>query len=78
MVVPKAPIKTGKVVSIKESYDEDLANYMGPESCGGGCNAMDEALIGVRAGRVVRADNEMDRTRRHFFYGSDPIDHSPG
>ena len=64
------------VYGLPEFHREDLvgARY----ASGGGCNAMDEALIGVRAGRVVRADNEMGRTRRHSFYGSDPIDHSPG
>ncbi len=34
---------------MKESYDEGLANHIGPESCGGGSNAMAEALTGVRA-----------------------------
>lgn len=38
---------------MKESYDEGLANHIGPESCGGGSNAMAEALTGVRAGRVL-------------------------
>ena len=38
---------------MKESYDEGLANHIGPESCGGGSNAMAEALTGVRAGRAV-------------------------
>ena len=38
---------------MKESYDEGLANHIGPESCGGGSNAIAEALTGVRAGRVL-------------------------
>jgi hypothetical protein len=38
---------------MKESYDEGLANHIGSESCGGGSNAMAEALTGVRAGRVL-------------------------
>ena len=38
---------------MKESYDEGLANYIGPESCGDGSNAMAEALTGVRAGQVL-------------------------
>ena len=38
---------------MKEAYDEGLANHIGPESCGGGSNAMAEALTGVRAGRVL-------------------------
>ena len=29
-----APIKTGKELGMKESYDEGLANHIGPESCG--------------------------------------------
>ena len=38
---------------MKESYDEGVANHIGPESCGGGSNAMAEALTGVRAGQVL-------------------------
>jgi hypothetical protein len=38
---------------MKESYDEGVANHIDPESCGGGSNAMAEALTGVRAGRVL-------------------------
>ena len=36
---------------MKESYGEGVAIHTGPESCGGGSNAMAEALTGVRAGR---------------------------
>ncbi len=38
---------------MKESYDEGVASHIGPESCGGGSNAMAEALTGVRAGQVL-------------------------
>ena len=38
---------------MKESYGEGVATHTGPESCGGGSNAMAEALIGVRAGQVL-------------------------
>ena len=38
---------------MKEPYGEGLANHTGPESCGGGSNAMAEALTGVRAGQVL-------------------------
>jgi len=38
---------------MKESYGEGVAIHTGPESCGGGSNAMAEALTGVRAGRVL-------------------------
>jgi hypothetical protein len=38
---------------MKEPYGEDLANHIGPESCGGGSNDTAEALTGVRAGQVL-------------------------
>jgi hypothetical protein len=31
----KAPIKTGKELGMEESYDEGVANHIGPESCVG-------------------------------------------
>jgi hypothetical protein len=34
------------------SHDEGVAKRIGPESCGGGSNAMAEALTGERMGRV--------------------------
>ena len=49
----KAPIKTDKVSGMKESYNEDLANHIGPESCAFAGNSLGEALTGVRAGRVL-------------------------
>jgi hypothetical protein len=48
---------------MKESYDEGVANHIDPESCGGGSNAMAEALTGVRAGRVL--GRKMGRSRRN-------------
>lgn len=38
---------------MQESYDEGLANHVGPESCLYGGNAMLEALTGGNAGRVL-------------------------
>ena len=38
---------------MKESYGEGVATHTGPESCGGGSNAMAEALTGVREGQVL-------------------------
>ena len=37
---------------MKESYDQDPASQVGPESCGDGREAVVEALTGERAGRV--------------------------
>jgi hypothetical protein len=38
---------------MEESYSEGLANHTGPESCMGARKSSDEALTGVRAGRVL-------------------------
>jgi hypothetical protein len=38
---------------MKVSYDEDLANHIGPESCVCRRKAVDEALTGESAGRVL-------------------------
>ena len=38
---------------MKESYVEGLADYSGPESCAVTRKGADEALTGVRAGRVL-------------------------
>jgi RNA-directed DNA polymerase len=38
---------------MKESYAEGLATHGGPESCGVSRKGSDEALTGVRAGRVL-------------------------
>ena len=37
---------------MKESYDEGLANHVGPESCAGDRKGLSEALTGERAGRL--------------------------
>jgi hypothetical protein len=50
---PESAGKTGKVSWMKEPYGEGVANHTGPESCGGGSNAVAEALTGVHAGRVL-------------------------
>jgi len=46
-------MKTGRVLGMKESYGEGLANHAGPESCAGIGNGVSEALTGVRAGWVL-------------------------
>ena len=40
------PIKTDKGVGMEESYDEGLANHIGPESCVDNGNIISEALTG--------------------------------
>ena len=42
---------------MKESYNEDLANHIGPESCVMSSNGHHEALTGVRTGRVLSFEN---------------------
>ena len=42
---------------MKEFYNEDLANHIGPESCVVSSNGHGEALTGVRAGRVLSFEN---------------------
>ena len=42
---------------MKESYNEDVANHIGPESCVVSSNGHGEALTGVRAGRVLSFEN---------------------
>lgn len=41
---------------MKESYDEGIANHIGPESCVGLPQGGGEALAGVRAGRVLSCE----------------------
>ena len=41
---------------MKESYSEGIANHTGPESCGGGSNAMAEALTGEHAGGLLSSE----------------------
>ena len=49
----RAPIKTGMVLRMKESYNEVLARHVGPESCAAVGNNLGEALTGVCTGRVL-------------------------
>jgi hypothetical protein len=42
---------------MKEPYGEGLGCHTDPESCGGGGNAMAEALTGVRMGRVLSRES---------------------
>jgi hypothetical protein len=46
---------------MEEPYGEGVANHTGPESCAGVCEDSGEALIGVRAGRVL--SREIPQTR---------------
>ena len=46
---------------MKESYGEGLATHNGPESCGDSRKGMAEALIGVRAGRVLSRERSLVR-----------------
>ena len=50
---------------MKKSYVEGLANYSGPESCVAVREGRGEALIGVRAGRVL--------SREITLPGADPV-----
>ena len=52
MNVPKAPVKTGGVLRMKEPRGEGVATHTGPESCGDTSNGVAEALTGVRTGQV--------------------------
>lgn len=49
---------------MKESYEEGLANHLGPESCGGGREATPEALTGVRIGWVLSSEIQLSSARR--------------
>jgi len=42
---------------MKESYSERVATHTGPELCAAGRKAGDEALVGVRAGRVLSPES---------------------
>ena len=45
---------------MRESYDEGVANHIGPESCDGSSDAMAEALTGVRAGQALSREMLVD------------------
>ena len=62
---------------MKESYNEDIAGHIGPESCASTGNSKGEALTGERAGRVLSpeitghnpgADVLQERRRQHREY----------
>ena len=54
---------------MKESYDEGLATHTGPESCVAAREGGDEALTGVRAGRVFSRE-------RNLLRGADAVKES--
>jgi len=43
-------MKTGKELGMEESYDEGLANHIGPKSCIGNGDITGEALTDENAG----------------------------
>ncbi len=53
MYVPKAPVKTGGVLRMKEPCGEGVAIHTDPESCGDASNGVAEALTGARTGQVL-------------------------
>ena len=61
-----APMKTGKVLGMKESYSEGLANHADLESCGDNGNVIDEALTEGSAGCVLSPE-------RYRVLGADAI-----
>ena len=46
---------------MKESRECEVANHIGPESCGASCEGSVEALTGVRAGRVFSRERNLLR-----------------
>ena len=52
-----APMKTGKVLGMQESYSEDLANHTDLESCGDNGNVIVEALTEENAGCVLSPES---------------------
>ena len=44
---------------MRELYDEDPANHVGPESCVGVPRGRSEALTGVHAGRLLSLENSI-------------------
>ena len=57
---------------MKESYGEGLATHTGPESCGANREGGDEALTGVRAGRVL--SRERNLCPRADLRGADAVE----
>ena len=62
----RAPIKTGKVLGMKESYSEGIANHAGLESCGDNGNVIAEALTEGSAGCVLSPES-------YFVPGADAM-----
>ena len=54
---------------MKESYGEGLATHIDPESCGGACEGVDEALTGARAGQVLSRESPI-------LWGADAVGES--
>jgi len=52
-----APMKTGKVLGMQESYSEGLANHAGLESCGDNGNVISEALAEESVGCVLSPES---------------------
>ena len=52
---------------MQESYGEGLASHTGPESCIGARKDDDEALTGVRAGRVLNREIPKPPQGGHFL-----------
>ena len=52
---------------MKESYDEGLATYIGPGSCGAARKSGVEALAGERAGQVLSRERSQTPGRRRCY-----------
>jgi hypothetical protein len=66
----RAPAQTGKVLRMKVSYNEDLANHIDSESCVVVGNCGGEALTGGDTGRVL------SREKLKPIWGVDAVDGS--
>lgn len=51
---------------MRESHGEGVASRTGPESCVGGCEAVGEALTGVRMGWVLSRESILNRDADAF------------
>ena len=51
---------------VKVPYDEGVANHIGPESCVGRCEAVREALTGVRVGQPLSGERLLIRSADAF------------
>jgi hypothetical protein len=54
---------------MKEPYEEGLATHLGHELCGGDGNIMAEALVVVRAGKVLSSEMPNRRADRLLLLG---------